>query len=552
MKKKLISVLCAFVLIALIAGGMAVKFIVDKYSYSKERVEPSVFYEVQDNTLRLVVGDELRDERLILRDGKCYISVEAANNLINNIFYYDASVNKVLADIYSSIEELDIDGGDAVMEGEEAYVSMEYVSNYGNIEYKQCPVFLQLYNTWEEYKEAKVSKKTHIRTKGGIKSPILCDLAPGEKVRVIEKMDNWSKVKNSESVIGYVENKFLDTAVIVDPEPVSKFNVPVTPANGLGVKPCVGFHSIGGIAGNETLSSMIAESPGINVIAPTWFSLNDSQGGIRSYGTGSYVSTAHSMGIKVWGVVDDFNYVNETSSSIDEAAVLNDYNNRRNLENNIMNQAASLGLDGINLDFEKVKSDFSKGFVWFVRELGVKCREKGITLSVDNAVPADFNSYLRTDLQAKGADYIIIMGYDEHWHGCGNPGSVASIDYVSKGIERTLQGVDASKVINAIPLYTILWKEAGTSITDEYISIKNQADFIARNQVEYAWDGGTCQNYAQWEKDGVTYSIWLEDYDSLSVKLDMMKQKGIAGVAVWRLGYGTNEIWALIRNYNAM
>ena len=141
------------------------------------------------------------------------------------------------------------------------------------------------------------------------------------------------------------------------------------------------------------------------------------------------------------------------------------------------------------------------------------------------------------------------MGYDEHWHGSKDPGSVASISYVSDGLDRTLQEVPANKVVNALPFYTILWKTEGTDVTDEYITMRNEADFMSKAGVSAEWDEVTCQNYAEWTSGSVNYQIWLEDAESIAVKLNMMTTKNIGGVAVWRLGYGTQAAWELINAY---
>ena len=143
---------------------------------------------------------------------------------------------------------------------------------------------------------------------------------------------------------------------------------------------------------------------------------------------------------------------------------------------------------------------------------------------------------------------MIIMGYDEHWHGSGDPGSVASIEYVSNGLARTLEEeqVPAEKVVNALPFYTILWKTEGAEVTDQYITLNNVEDYLQRMNIQPEWDETVCQNYAEWQSGSATYQIWVEDEESIAVKLNVMNAKNIGGVAVWRLGYGTSEAWDLI------
>lgn len=314
-------------------------------------------------------------------------------------------------------------------------------------------------------------------------------------------------------------------------------------------KVCLGWHAIGGIGGNDTLNEVVKNTKGMNVIAPTWFSLNDNYGNFESHGSADYVEKAHGMGLKVWGVLDDFNYKLNYDSSVDVNVVLKSSVLRGFLIENVVDEALRLGLDGINLDFEKVDTESGEHFAQFVKELSVRCRKNELTLSIDNYVPFSFNEYMRRDVQGKFADYVIIMGYDEHWHGSGEPGSVASIGYVSSGIDKTMEQVPAEKIINAVPLYSILWKTEGATVTDDYLTMNNTADFLNRVGQTGAWDEETQQNYYEWQSGNTLYQLWAEDEQSILVKLNVMKTRNIAGVAVWRLGYGTPQVWEMISAY---
>ena len=209
----------------------------------------------------------------------------------------------------------------------------------------------------------------------------------------------------------------------------------------------------------------------------------------------------------------------------------------------------NLDLDGLNIDFEKVTAECSDHYAQFIRELSIACRKNGLILSFDNYVPFNFNDHYRRDVQGKVADYVIIMGYDEHWHGSGDPGSVASIGYVSGGIDRTLEQVPKEKVINALPFYTILWTIDGATVTDEYLLLSNTKDYLQRIGVEASWDEETSQLYAEWQSGGKTHKIWAETEESIQVKLNVMQNRGIAGAAVWQISYGTPAAWELINAY---
>ena len=269
----------------------------------------------------------------------------------------------------------------------------------------------------------------------------------------------------------------------------------------------------------------------------------------RSFASEQYISKAHNKGIQVWGVWDNFNYKNESGADVSSYQVLSSTTIRQRLVQNIVATALELGLDGINIDFEGLTEDVGTHYVQFLKELSVQCRSNELVLSVDNYVPFQFNNFYRLDIQGQIADYVVIMGYDEHWHGCGNPGSVASIEYVSNGLDRTLDQVPAQKVVNALPFYTIVWKTEGTTVTDQYVTLNNVADYLKRVNATPEWDEVTCQNYAEWQEGDALCQIWVEDEESIKVKLNVMSNKNIGGVAVWRLGYGTPGAWELVRTF---
>ncbi len=561
--KKIVPVLIAIILIVVIGvvgfGGK----IMDKYSYSKELADMDEYYGVSGNRLAIILQDAKVEQQAILENDTVYFDIDTVHQYFNEGFYVDEGEQKLLyTTAVDTVTALFGNAGYSDKTGEHAldyvpcmqsegtlYVAADYVKLFTNYSYEVFDRHLQVYTEWGTKQTCKIAKKTQVRLKGGIKSPILREMEEGEQVELLEQMETWSKVKTSDSIIGYVENKRLTDVDTEVETPVTDYVPEEYTSIALDGKVCLGFHSIGGPGGNDTLDSMVAEGKGMNVIAPTWFSFTDNTGTFRSFASGQYVEKAHSYGLKVWGVWDNFNYKNETGSDIDTVQILSSTANRQNIVEQMTATALELGLDGINIDFEGLTSDCGTHYVQFIRELSVACRENQLALSIDNYVPFHFNDFYRLDIQGEVADYIVVMGYDEHWHGSKDPGSVASIDYVSNGLQKTLEMAPAEKVVNALPFYTILWKTEGSDVTDEYITLKNEADFLKRVNITPEWDEETCQNYAQWQSGNITYQIWLEDIDSIKVKLNVMSAQSIGGVAVWRLGYGTSEVWELIKAY---
>ena len=564
MKKRILPVIIAILLILVIAGGALGKVLLDKYSYSKEEADWNEFYQVSESDRSaIILQDEMVEEQALIRDGVCYFDLATVHKYMNEVFYADmteklllyANPTEVIRTTFGETSYTTTEGTQdagyviSFVEGDTVYVAADYVKLFTNYSYDCYDRHVQVYTEWGTRQVAQLKKDTAVRLRGGVKSPILTQAAKGDTLEILEQMETWSKVKTADSVIGYVENKRLGDITEETETPVTDYQEPEYTALTSDSKICLGWHSIGGVGGNDTLYSMVSGTKGMNVIAPTWFSLTDENGSIRNFGTANYVTTAHNMGLQVWGVVDNFNYANETGTAISTLNMLSSTTSRQNFVRNVTDAAVSLGLDGINVDFEQLSSDCGPHYVEFIRELSIQCRNRGLVLSIANYVPFNFNDYYRLDIQGQVADYVIIMGYDEHWHGSKDPGSVASISYVSGGLDRTLQEVPANKVVNALPFYTILWKTEGTDLTDEYITMNNEADFMSRAGVTAEWDEETCQNYAEWTSGNATYQIWLEDAESIAVKLNMMATKNIGGVAVWRLGYGTQAAWELINAY---
>lgn len=557
----------AVVLIVIVAAVTLGRPLLDKYSYSKERADLNEYFGVNGERAAIILQDEMVEEQALVREGICYFDIDTVHKYMNEIFYVDRAENLLLyTDAVETISAV-LDGNEGIytnaqgeqdmgyplclVEDDTVYLAADYVRLFTNYSYEVFEQHVQVYTQWGDCQTARIKKDTAVREKGGIKSPILRELETGETVEVLEQMETWSKVKTSDSFIGYVENKRLEDTGIVQESPVTDYVAPEYTGLPMENKVNLGFHAIGAVAGNSTFYEMASGAKGMNVIAPTWFSLNDEMGNFRSFGEAGYVNTAHSVGLQVWGVLDNFNYRNENKVSVDEYAVLSSTSKRQKLVDGVTAAAVNLGLDGINIDFEQIAQETGPHYVQFLREMSVACRRNGLVLSVDNYVPFHFNEHYRLDIQGEVADYVIIMGYDEHWHGSGDPGSVASIDYVTNGITKTLSEVEADKVINALPLYMIVWTTNGSTVTDEYLTINNLADFLGQVSAEPQWDETTCQNYLEWQSSAGFKQVWIEDMDSIRVKLNVMSTNEIGGVAVWRLGYGTPAIWELINAYSA-
>lgn len=272
---------------------------------------------------------------------------------------------------------------------------------------------------------------------------------------------------------------------------------------------------------------------------PTWFYLLDTSGNIANISSADYVAQAHEKGLKVWGLIDNFTQEVSTTETLSNTAA------RQNIISQLIQAATSVGMDGINVDFESLSEDVGIHFLEFLRELSIECHKNNLVLSVDNPVPEDFTSHYDRAEQGRVVDYVIIMGYDEHYVG-SEAGSVASLPWVEQGIQDTLAEVPAERVINAVPFYTRLWRTTGGNVTSEAIGMDQAQQVISENNVETYWDKTTSQNYGKYDIDNSTYQIWIEDSQSIAEKVKLVSKYNLAGVSAWKLGFENSGIWQVI------
>lgn len=564
--KKVIPVIIAVVLIILIAAvGLGAK-VLERYSYSKERADLTEYFAVEgENDVPIILQDEQIEEHAKIFDNICYFDLATVHKYFNDRFYEDKAESSLLfttpdmvyvngigtgtvvgydADFTESSESCDYTI--SRYEGETLYIAADFVKKYANFSYELFtePNHMQVYTVWDKRQTAPITKDTQVRYQGGIKSDILADVSAGDQVIVLEEMETWTKVKTQDSIIGYVENKRLGEKAEEEPVPVTDYVEPEYQSNTRDHKINLGWHVIGSVEGNSTLSEAVAQTKGLNVISPTWFTLTGNEGEFGSFASASYVEQAHEMGLEVWALVG-----NVESVDVDMYQVLGKTSNRRHLILQLLSAVREYGLDGLNIDFENISLDAGEPFIQFIRELSIPCRKYGIVLSVDNYVPMNHTDHYDRAEQGVVADYVIIMGYDEHYNGSDEAGSVASINFVEKGIENTVAQVPKGKVINGIPFYTRIWETGADGIGSQVVGMEMAQTYVQDHEIATRWDEETCQNYGEFQDGDRLCQVWLEDAESIKVKLNIMDKYEIAGVAAWRLGFETEDVWDVIGEY---
>ncbi len=558
--KKAIPVLVAIVLIIIIGATTFGKKVYERYSYGTETADLNEYFGIYSSSdIPIILQNERIDISAKDIGGHPYLELGDVDELLTESFYVDAGEELLLFTTGTRVYEAPL-GADyyladgerrsfgypvCTVKGEDIYIAMDYIRNFVDFTYEvfDDPKHMQMYTEFGERRVATLKADTQVRWYAGVKAVILREVRAGETVEIIEPLDEWMKVKTDDAYIGYVENSFLEkerTETLKAPSGADT-EYPVISRDH---KIQLTWHNIEYPQDGSDLRKAVAGTKGLNVISPTCFWLTDNEGGIRSIANADYCAAARDLGMEVWGLVSNFHY----GTDIDLSAVLGSTSTRRILTENIIEAALAGGLDGINIDFENVPAAVGPDYVQFVREMGVACHREGLVLSVDHYVPTEYTAHYNRHEQSKYVDYIIIMGYDEHYVG-SEAGSVSSIPWMEQGISDTLKYVPAGKVINAIPFYTRVWKTKNGQTTSEAVTMETANDFVSRNKLTPAVDDATGQNYVEATFDGVLYQVWLEDPMSVTIRLNVMKNAGIAGVATWVLGQETPDIWNLLETY---
>ncbi len=565
-----------------------------RYGASNEKADLEQYYGLdQEDEIAVVVNNEVvredsdtqaEDPEAVhapgkVYDGQYYIEYSVVRDRINKRFYWDPNENILLYTLpdgnvsvevgnseYTELTETkSVDYTILKTEGRTAYIALPFIQEYTNMEYEvyDDPGRAVITSEWGEIQTAEIKRDTQVRYLGGVKSPILTEIARDSKVVVLEDENDWMKVGTEDGFIGYVKTSTLTN---ITTETTSReFEEPVYTNISKDYTVNMAWHNVSNPDANSYILETIAGTKGLTTIAPTWFNLADTEGNISSLADADYVNYAHQSNLEVWAVLRDFH---GGINSYDETYEVLSYTSKRTkIINQVIADAIETGIDGINLDFELVSTECGEHYIQFVRELSVKCRQNGLVFSVDNYVPQPYNEHYDIEEQGTVADYVVIMGYDEHTEGSYKAGSVASIGYLENGIKDALESVSAEKLIAGVPFFTRLWfetpkteeelaEQAGTEaasypnkVTSSAYGMAEAAQVVKDAGVQPQWDEETKQNYAEWEADGGTYKIWLEDDQSLEEKLKVIKSNNLAGVAEWSLGMEDSGVWDLILQY---
>lgn len=556
-KKKAAPVLVVLILIVLVGAAGVVSFLINRYKPGTEYMAGNEYFNLTDeNSVALIQNGELLEEQAVLIGGEPYAAYTYVESQLNSCFYWDEETKGILLTTSGGVQTLlpgdaavaKTPGGQPAVQQESdgtVYISLDVVKEYTDLDYAYYsdPNRVVIRNEWDGVEQATVQSDTaQVRQKGGIKSLILADVQKGDTLLYLENLDNWCKVMTADGYIGYIQTEDISEPEAIEVRTAKKDSYErITRDHKINLV----WHQSTSTESNDAMAEMTAEMTGVNVISPTWFSVTDETGTISSLASADYVKLAHDAGREVWGLIDNFNEAFDETTDLAYASV------RSRIIEQLLAEAASCGMDGINVDFENLKEAGIPHYLQFLRELTSAAHAQNLVVSVDTPVPQAYTMYYQRGEQARFVDYMIVMAYDEHFAGSEEAGSVSSLPFVQQAVEEMTRVMPADQVICGIPFYTRVWTEkfGQSAITSEVLGMDGAKNYAKENQMTETWDASLGQNVATVETSDARYTIWMEDEQSMEEKLKVIQSADLAGVAEWKLGFECADVWSLISEY---
>jgi spore germination protein YaaH len=386
-----------------------------------------------------------------------------------------------------------------------------------------------------------------LRRDPSIKAPIYADVPQESRVMIWSDLEGWYYVQLENGYTGYMQKKDIQMDRL-ETIPEQKTNNSFIPWKPTGGKINMTWEHV--VTQNPD-TKKIGPMPGLNVISPTWFHLEDGQGNLKNLADPAYVNWAHSNNLQVWALFSNGFDPKRTTEA------LSTYDKRMNMIKQLLGFAQLYSLQGINIDFENVSMDDKDELVQFVREMVPLMHEQGLVVSMDvtpKSTSENWSLFLDRPALIESLDYMMLMAYDEHWATSPKAGSVASLPWVERSIVQLIKEdhVPPSKLVLGVPYYTRIWteetKDGKTKVTSKAVTMDKVQETIKDKKLTPVFQEETGQNYVEYKEGDKLIKIWIEDETSMKSRIELVKKYDLAGVASWRRGFETPDIWPLIQN----
>ena len=565
----------------LVAGGIGLVTLIDKYTQNKTRITFEDYYiqrgfavgnaDEWENGAQeafVLLNGEQTDAKAYCFGDVWYFKKDFIDENLNHRFYLDVANDELIYTTPTKIVTIPFESqayyvGDKVKKehyvvarrvDEDIYIAADFIKERADFIYevRNEPYRMLVTTVYGTSEYVHIADEGTVRTGASIKDEILAIGDAGASWSVAGEDGDWTELVTDDDIRGYIRTKELGEKYTVTTS--NDYQAPMYTSVSRKDKVNMVWHAVYDMNDNDKIYGLLDATEGVNVVSPTWYQLSDSTGGFNSFAQQEYVDYIHETGRQIWPLWSDFTSVS-AENGWSEYELFAVTQNRRALIASMMDEVKAYGYDGINIDFEKVSSDNGIHFVQFLRELSIECRNAGVVLAVDNYVPMPHSAHYDRAEQGAIVDYVIVMGYDEHYGGGSEAGSVASLDFVKNGIVNTLESVPAQKLINALPFYTRMWDEYVDENGQQVLNSKAYTMRGAFDRVEELglvtnWSDSVGQYVAEGDVEGHHYSVWLEDARSIEEKMKIVAEYDLAGVSAWSLGGEYPQVWEVITRYN--
>lgn len=546
--KYIFNIIIVLVFLALLGGVFYLS-----PNYIREDYDGKTKVLINNNNVTL----KMKNDVYIDENNNVFLSLADVRNYFDKYIEYDKENGSIVTTSEINIAKMSTKDNKITINGQEEELNSSAIEKNETIYLPFSEISEKVYDVDLEYikdtntiiidsldrkqEVANTTKETKLKYKPQTLSGTLEKLDANEQVVYIEETNNWAEVRSKDGTIGYIKKEDLGNVEVAREakEYIDKVEGKVNLV--------WDYYSEYAKAPDRTGETM----DGVNVVSPSFFSLERGSNGEiydnAKDGGAEYIEWAHNNNYQVWAMFSN-NSLKDTTSQI-----LNDYEKRETMIENLMDLVEEYNLDGVNVDFENMNESDKDVYSRFLIELAPRLKKIGKTLSVDVTAPDGSETWslcFDRNTIANVADYIVFMAYDQYGTSSNKAGTTAGYNWVEANIKKFLgqEDVDPEKIILGIPLYMRLWEEEedGTA-KPEVVNMRDMFDVLPENQVA-TWDEELKQYYVEYEEDGKKYKMWVENEKSVGEKINLANQYNLAGIAFWEKDRETNdEFWTFVK-----
>ncbi|MDY3119203.1 MAG: glycosyl hydrolase family 18 protein [Peptoniphilus sp.] len=508
-------------------------------------------------SFHVIYEDQLVPGKYAMRkDGQYFMSLEGIQKYIDETAQFDETKGAVVFHNRSGEKVLPLDSAEATVNGgkiglrdplfkkdEQIFIPVEaFVHDYPiRMSYDKDKNVLVMDNRLKKHAVGTLSGDgVNLRESDTTDSPIVATLKADSKLWVYGKKDDWYHVREQDGYLGWIRGdnitvETLEGGKYTDDSGLEQKSAIKKPLN-ITYDYTYSQVKDGVIAG-------IKKIEGLDVVIPTWFSIENANGDIRDRGDIRYVEKYAQLGVATWAYLDNSFDPELTNQFLQNEGA------RKKAVTTLVNFAKSYGMKGINIDFENMKVDDRDALTAFVREVSEAAKAENLLVSV--CVTPQISKDVEKELYDRKAlaevcDYVILMAYDQHWGSSDKAGSVAEYKWVEGNVNVSLKDIPPEKFILSVPFYARLWKEGDNGLTSSAVGMQTTSGYVASHNLQPTWDEEAKQYTIEQNVNGKSEKIWIENAESVAWKVSLMRKYDLAGISSWRLGFETPDVWTTI------